>query len=422
MNPMKLLLFFALLFSTGFAQESNSEEIKVEVKPTARDHQIKGRLEAILNATGWFIDPKAEVKEGVVFLYGSTNNEEHKKWAGSLARNIEAVTAVVNKIAITPTSVWSVQPMVAVLNELAVDFFKVLPLLIFALVVLVITYFVSKVAIKAAKKTLKKRIASSLLLEVISRIFGFFVFLLGLYIIFKILGLTTIALTILGGTGVIGVVLGIAFRDITENILASIFLSVHNPFKNGDLVSIGELEGYVQRLTIRSTVLLSLEGNHIQIPNSTVYKSNIKNYTANPARREFFDILVDYKADISRAQEIAKQVLDEHPAILKTPESLVLVNRLEKSMTNIRIYFWIDGTAHSWIKVQSSLCRLVKSAFQKNQIEMPGEEKSVQAPTKQPDAVENRSEAGLDSDSNELQMQADASRKPEKGEADLLKN
>ena len=419
---MKLFLFFALLFSTGFAQESNSEEIKVEVKPTARDHQIKGRLEAILNATGWFIDPQAEVKEGVVFLYGSTKEEEHKKWAGNLARNIEAVTAVVNKITITPTSIWSVQPMVAVLNELAVDFFKVLPLLIFALIVLVITYFVSKIAIKAAKKTLKKRVASSLLLEVISRIFGFFIFLLGLYIIFKILGLTTIALTILGGTGVIGVVLGIAFRDITENILASIFLSVHNPFKNGDLVSIGELEGYVQRLTIRSTVLLSLEGNHIQVPNSTVYKSNIKNFTANPARRECFDILVDYKADISRAQEIAKQVLDEHPAVLKTPESLVLVNHLEKSMTSIRIYFWIDGTKHSWLKVQSSLCRLVKRAFQQNQIEMPGEELILQAPTKQEDSVENRPEAGLDSDSDELQSQAKASRKPEKGEKDLLKS
>jgi small conductance mechanosensitive channel len=56
------------------------------------------------------------------------------------------------------------------------------------------------------------------------------VFLLGLYIVFQIAGLTRIALTVIGGTGLLGLILGIAFRDITENFLSSIFLSMQNPF------------------------------------------------------------------------------------------------------------------------------------------------------------------------------------------------
>ncbi len=177
------------------------------------------------------------------------------------------------------------------------------------------------------------------------------------------MGLTTLALTILGGTGIIGIILGIAFRDITENILASIFLSIQNPFNNGDLIEIEGTIGYVQRLTLRATVLLSLEGNHIQIPNATIYKGQIRNFTSNGRRREDFVIGIGYEDSVPKAQEIALRTLLEHPAILKIPEPWVLVDSLGKAVVNLRIYFWLDGRKHSWLKVKSSVIRLVKKAF-----------------------------------------------------------
>src|SRR5690606_4198699 len=126
-------------------------------------------------------------------------------------------------------------------------------------------------------------------------------------------GLTSIALTVLGGTGLLGIILGIAFQDITENFLASIFLSVQTPFESGDLVDIDGTMGFVQRLTTRATILMTLEGNHVQIPNSTVYKSKINNYTSNPNRRADFAVGIGYEDSIARAQEIALRILEEHP-------------------------------------------------------------------------------------------------------------
>jgi small-conductance mechanosensitive channel len=192
---------------------------------------------------------------------------------------------------------------------------------------------------------------------------GGLVFLLGLYIVLRIAGLTRLALTVIGGTGLVGLVIGIAFRDITENFLASIFLSIHRPFEGGDLVQIDSILGYVQRLTVRTTVLMTLDGNHVQIPNATVYKSTIRNYTSNHNRRDDFIIGIGYDVPIAEAQPLAMQVLRDHPAVLNDPESWVLVNDLGTATVNLKVYFWLDGSQHSWLKVRSSVIRLIKRAY-----------------------------------------------------------
>ena len=144
------------------------------------------------------------------------------------------------------------------------------------------------------RSLLARRLKNPLLATVLARSVGLLVFLIGLYIVFVVSGLTNVALTVLGGTGLLGVVLGIAFRDITENFLASIFLSVQSPFRTGDLVDIAGVLGFVQMLTTRATVLMTLDGNHVQIPNATVYQSKIHNYTSNPNRRVDFAIGIGY--------------------------------------------------------------------------------------------------------------------------------
>ncbi len=64
---------------------------RVDVQPVARDEEIETRLQDILIATGWFIDPRVDVQDGVVFLTGQTQTNEFKDWAGNLARNTQDV-------------------------------------------------------------------------------------------------------------------------------------------------------------------------------------------------------------------------------------------------------------------------------------------------------------------------------------------
>jgi small-conductance mechanosensitive channel len=193
-------------------------------------------------------------------------------------------------------------------------------------------------------------------------------------------GLTQLALTVVGGTGLVGLAVGIAFRDITENVLASIFLSLQRPFETGDLVEVSGVTGYVQQLNVRTTILMNLDGNLVQIPNASVYKSNLRNFTTNANRRESFDVGIGYDDSITAAQEIARKVLAEHAAVLNDPAPSVLVDSLGRATINLRVYFWLNGHEHSWLKVRSSVIRLVKVAFQKQGISMPDEAREVVFP------------------------------------------
>jgi len=387
-HKLILLLFFGLFLAASpcFAEEAatpmTQEEdhkiaSKIDVTPLARDEAIRKRIENILTATDWYEKPTVNVEEGVVFLAGKTKTSEHKKWAGKLAQNTQDVVAVVNQMEIMGPSAWDIQQIMGTLNEQWRLALRALPFLGFALIVLAFTFPLARLFSKYTRKSLHHRGLHPLLSEVIGRAIALLCFLLGLYFILRIVGLTTIALTVIGGTGILGIVLGIAFRDITENLLASILLSMQKPFNKNDLIEVDGVTGYVQALTIRATLLLTQAGHEVQIPNATVYKSNILNYTSNPNYREDFIIGIGYEDAISTAQKVALGVLEQHPAVLDDPEPWVLVDNLAPDTVNIHIYFWLDANKYHWKKVKSSVIRLVKRAYQEAGISMPGTEVSL---------------------------------------------
>jgi small-conductance mechanosensitive channel len=203
------------------------------------------------------------------------------------------------------------------------------------------------------------------------------VFVLGLYFVLQVAGLTRLAVTVLGGTGLIGIVLGFAFRDIAENFLASLLLSVRNPFRTGDLIEVGGHTGVVQNLNTRSTVLLTLEGTHVQIPNAIIYKSTITNYSSNASRRAEFVVGIAYDSSAAKAQTIIAGVLNDHPAVLDAPEPLVLVDELGAASVNLRVFYWFDTAAYSPAKINSAVLRLCKNALLRAGIELPDQAREI---------------------------------------------
>lgn len=417
---------------------------RVDIEPVARDEEIEVRLQDILLATTWFVDPTVRVQEGVVFITGQAQTSEYKTWAGDLARNTQDVVAVVNQMEVIEPPILNFDPIVNGVRDLGRAVLRAIPLVVFAIFIMILSWVVSRAATQVSRRYLERRNINILLRNVISRSVGVLLFLFGLYVVFQVAGLTNIALTILGGTGLLGIILGIAFRDITENFLASIFLSVQNPFSVGDLVEIEGVIGYIQRMTTRTTIIMTLAGNHVQIPNATVYQSVIHNFTSNPNRQIDFTIGIGYEDSISLAQETIQRVLQDHPAVLNDPENLVLVDSLSSATVNLQIYFWIDGTQHSWLKVKSSVIRLVKRAIQDVGISMPDEAREMifpqgvpvhiiegkpatgqqpaqlsRIPTQPPiedDTVSTSAEGGLRSEAQEIEQQAKKSRSPESGE------
>ncbi len=320
------------------------------------------------------------MRDGVVTLDGKTETHDHQTWAGELAQKTEGTVAVVNRIEVE-THVGSTfgraRDEVVRLTRQAM---QIWPLVALSLVILAITWLVAKLVAMLARRLFAHRIEAPLLLDVIALAFSIPIFLLGLYFVLQAAGLTRLALTVLGGTGLAGIIIGFAFRDIAENFLASILLSVRNPFRLGDLIEVAGHTGIVQNLNTRSSVLLTLDGNHVQIPNATVYKSTIKNYSSIPSRRAEFTVGIGYNSSTAKAQSLIAQILHNHPAVLDQPEPLVLVNDLGEATVNLQIYYWFDSATYSPIKINSALLRLTKNVLLENGIELPDAAREVVFP------------------------------------------
>lgn len=422
---------------------------QVEIEPAVRDEQIAQRLTRILRATEWYQQPEVTVDEGIVFLAGLAESPARRDWATALATSTQGVVAVVNRMEIAQRSLWDFAPAWNELRDLWRQFVLLLPYLALGLLVLVLSWFAARATTRAASLLLRRRLENDLVRHAAARLLSIPVFLLGLYLVLQIFGLGRLALTLLGGTGLAGLVLGIAFRDILENFLASILISRHQPFHAGDLIEVQGRVGFVQRVTTRGTLLMAFDGTYVQIPNTAIFKNVIRNLTANPRTRLDFPIAIDYDAPIAQAQQVALHILREHPAVLSEPAPMVLVDQLTETFVMLRIYYWVDSRPYSYLKVQSSIIRLVKGAFQEAGLRLPSSAQAVvfprgvplvtageeppfapaEAPPAQAEAPPARgeafggtstpAEADLASEAPSLARQAQQSRVPELGE-DLL--
>ena len=420
----------------------------VEVDPTADDGDIDARITGILEATERYLDLGVRVDDGVVFLTGTTDDAAHREFAGTLARKVSDVVAVVNQIEVDRGPWWDLSPAWDESQNLAREAVQAVPLLLLALLLGGVTLVVARPLSRLLVRPLGGVTDSVLVQNVLRNLIYVLLLVVGLYLFLRVSGLTRIALTLISGTGLVGLVLGFAFRDIAENFLASLLISIQKPFRLGDVISVDGHTGLVQAVTTRGTLLVDFDGNHIQIANSTVYKNTLKNFTANPKVRLMFTVGVGYDASITRSQSVLMGVLEAHAAVLNDPDPQVLVDGLGSSTLNLKAYFWIDGSAYSGVKVKSAVLRQTVNALTEAGISMPDDAREVvfphgvpvrmsdaepeaganeaaaprdptRPPRVQPDADEVASvahgEAGLATEVNDLQRQAAGARRPEEG-------
>lgn len=355
----------------------------IAVNPVA-DVDIAGRIQKILEATGYFVDPEVRVQDGVVFLSGQTREEKNQEFAERVAIKTEDVVAVVNQIEVLEPPLLDFSPAYQELGRLGRSFVRSLPLVIVAIVAITLSFLLGRLVTRSSRRALRRSMPNPLLRNVVSRAIGVLVLLLGIYLTLRVADLTRLAVTVLGGTGLLGLVIGFAFRDIAENFLASILISIQRPFATGDLIRVVGLEGFVQSVNTRSTLLMSIEGNILQIPNATIYKEVIINQTANNSTRIDFTVGIGYDVSIPDAQQVILGVLQKHEAVLTEPEPLVLVDSLGAATIQLKVLFWVNTRNHSKLKVKSAVIRLSTGELLRAGMTLPDEAREIVFPNDVP--------------------------------------
>lgn len=190
------------------------------------------------------------------------------------------------------------------------------------------------------------------------------VILAGLLVALDLLGATPLIGALLGSAGVIGLVLGFAFKDIAENYVAGVLLSLRQPFSPGDTVRVDGHEGKVVALTSRATVLMTIEGNHLMLPNALVFKSVLLNFTRNPKRRFEFELDLSPSASLHGAMDAGIAALETLDAVLEDPAPAALIMAMPPSGARLQYTGWIDQTQNDLPKTRSEALRRVMKALQ----------------------------------------------------------
>jgi small conductance mechanosensitive channel len=195
--------------------------------------------------------------------------------------------------------------------------------------------------------------------------------LVGLLLALEILDLTTLVGALVGTAGLFGLAVGFALRDIVENYLAGALLSIRSPFRLNDFVSIAGEEGVVIRLNAREVILMSLSGNHIRIPNSSVFKSVILNFTRNPLRGFEFPVSEGMGEDLLKVQEVGLRTLKAMKGVIDDPLPSMRVEEIGDNSMSVLFAGWVDQRQADYLKVRSESIRLVKKSLDQAGIELP---------------------------------------------------
>lgn len=350
----------------------------------AEDAAIATRIRDIIAGLGGYEDVTVQVSDGIVTLRGTTTSAVEIAALDTLATRVEGVVAVKNQVTETTDIARRLDPAVDRFMARVDQLITVLPLALIALAVFTIISFTGS-RIARLRQPWDRIAPNAFIADLYRQMVSLVFMVVGLVIALDIMNATALLGTILGAAGIIGLALGFAVKDTVENYIASIMLSIRQPFRPNDVVEIDGDEGKVIRLTSRATILLSFDGNHIRIPNATVFKSRIVNYSQNNERRFMFRITIDSNADLAAARDLATKTVQQMPFTLTEPTPLVWIDTFNDAGVELVVTGWIDQTKASINLAKGETMRQVKLAFESAGIGLPDKTYHLRLENAEPD-------------------------------------
>lgn len=343
----------------------------IDVEEQNEDRAVEETLEKLLPKYPGVRWAEVSVENQVVTLAGQVENADTRTRVTEFARRVEGVHLVLNRMKTDAQVMTAWELLVKVVSDLWQTVANRWLLVLLALGIVLIAFGLARLFWHYSQILLAPFIESPLLRSVVAPIISTLLVVMGLMLALRVLDLTQAVLSIVGLAGVVGLAISFAFRDIAENFIASVLLGIRRPFRISDYIQVAGYAGVVKALNTRATVLVTLEGNHVRIPNAVIYKEIMVNTTASPSIQGKFDIVIPYEASTAVALEAITQALRSHDGVLPAPPARALVEALEVNGVRLRASYWIPAREASNFKLQSDVRLKVKVALQQAGITPP---------------------------------------------------
>jgi len=193
--------------------------------------------------------------------------------------------------------------------------------------------------------------------------------IIGAIVAFQFVGIDLSGLAVIFGLLSVGI--GFGLQNVTSNFIAGLILLFERPIKIGDRISVGDTEGDVQEINIRSTTIKTLNNITIIVPNSDFISNNVINWShGDPKIRINILVGVSYGSDIDLVLKALREVAAEHPEVLKKPESDILLRSFGDSSWDMDLRVWISRPQRHHI-IRSEINIAIIRKFREYGIEIP---------------------------------------------------
>ncbi len=229
-----------------------------------------------------------------------------------------------------------------------------------AIAVLIIGRWIAGRMRKTTERALERAQIDEALRPFLSGVVYYLIILVTVVAVLGLFGIeTTSLIAVLGGASV-GI--SLAWQGTLSNFAAGMMLLIFRPFRPGHYVEVAGTAGSVKEIGMFSTVLATPDNVQITVPNSSIFGTIIKNYSANPTRRNDIVMGIAYTDDIGLALTTIKKVVESDARVLKDPQPVIAVSELGDSSVNIVVRPWCK--AEDYWMLRFDLLRSLKEELE----------------------------------------------------------
>jgi len=239
----------------------------------------------------------------------------------------------------------------------------------FIIILTLFIYISKKISDWFAKKIFAKLPLQEGTQYVLKRFSEYALIVIGIIIAFNSIGIDLRGLTVIFGLLSVGI--GFGLQNITSNFISGLILLFEQPIKVGDRVTVGDTEGDVLEINIRSTTIRSLNNISYIVPNSEFISAHVINWShEDPKVRIDLNVGVSYNSDLDLVVRSLTEVAIDNKEVLKHPKPEVLFMEFGDSSWNLKLRVWIINPKRHYY-VRSDLNCAIVHKFRENNIEIP---------------------------------------------------
>ena len=176
---------------------------------------------------------------------------------------------------------------------------------------------------------------------------------------------------LLGALGIGGLALAFAAQQILANVFASVLIQSRRPFRRGDQITTGEVEGSVEDVNLRAVVLRTYDGERVYVPCSQVLENPIVNHTTRGVRRTSVEVGVAYSADLEAVRRALVTAVAQVEGVRERPGTEVWVEAFGESSIDLVVRYWhAPDIATTW-RVRSEVAITIKRTLDELGVEIP---------------------------------------------------